>query len=45
VAAAQAVAVGLLWLLSTIIAGLIGGVLFLLDRDPTAPAGEPVEVA
>jgi glycosyltransferase 2 family protein len=45
VAAAQAVAVGLLWLLSTIIAGLIGGVMFLLDRDPTAPAGEPVEVA
>jgi uncharacterized membrane protein YbhN (UPF0104 family) len=45
VAAAQAVAVGLLWLLSTIIAGLIGGVMFLLDRDPTTPACGPVEVA
>ena len=37
VAAAQAVAVGLLWLLSTTIAGLIGGLLFLFDRRPTAP--------
>ena len=45
VAAAQAVAVGLLWLLSTNIAGLIGGVMFLLDRDPTTPACGPVEVA
>ena len=31
-----AVAIGLLWFLSTILTGLIGGVLFLLDRHPTA---------
>jgi uncharacterized membrane protein YbhN (UPF0104 family) len=37
----QAVAIGLLWFLCTIICGLIGGGLFLLDRNPqhSAPAG------
>jgi len=30
-----AVAIGLLWFLSTILTGLIGGVLFLLDRKPS----------
>jgi len=30
----QAVAIGLLWFLTTIAAGLIGGLLFLLDRHP-----------
>ena len=34
VAREQAVAIGLLWFLSTIVGGLIGGLLFLLDRDP-----------
>lgn len=34
VAREQAVAIGLLWFLSTIAGGLIGGVLFLLDRTP-----------
>jgi len=34
VAREQAVAIGLLWFLSTILAGLIGGLLFLLDRTP-----------
>jgi uncharacterized membrane protein YbhN (UPF0104 family) len=43
VPAAQAVAVGLLWLLSTIVVGLVGGVLFLLDRNPSNAAREPVE--
>lgn len=32
----RAVAIGLLWLASTILTGLIGGVLFLLDRKPPA---------
>lgn len=31
-----AVAIGLLWFLCTIIAGLIGGLLFMLDRQPDA---------
>jgi uncharacterized membrane protein YbhN (UPF0104 family) len=31
-----AVAIGLLWFLATIVTGLIGGLLFLLDRRPTA---------
>ncbi len=31
-----AVAIGLLWFLATILTGLIGGVLFLLDRKPSA---------
>jgi hypothetical protein len=31
-----AVAIGLLWFLATIVTGLIGGMLFLLDRKPTA---------
>jgi hypothetical protein len=30
------VAIGLLWFLATIVSGLIGGVLFLLDRKPSA---------
>jgi phosphate/sulfate permease len=32
----RAVAIGLLWFLATIVTGLIGGLLFLLDRRPTA---------
>jgi uncharacterized membrane protein YbhN (UPF0104 family) len=39
VAPERAVAIGLLWLASTILIGLIGGVLFLLDRKP--PATQP----
>lgn len=31
----QAVAIALLWFLATIVSGLIGGLLFLLDRRPT----------
>jgi len=34
VAAEKAVAIGLLWFLTTICCGLVGGVLFLLDRNP-----------
>ena len=34
VAAEKAVAIGLLWFLTTICSGLVGGVLFLLDRNP-----------
>ena len=39
----QAVAIGLLWFLTTIANGLIGGLLFLLDRTPNhqAPAAVP----
>jgi uncharacterized membrane protein YbhN (UPF0104 family) len=39
-----AVAIGLLWFLATILTGLIGGVLFLLDRSrPATPAtAEPI---
>jgi uncharacterized membrane protein YbhN (UPF0104 family) len=34
----QAVAIALLWFLSTIVSGLIGGLLFMLDRHPAAVA-------
>lgn len=34
----QAVAIGLLWFLATILTGVIGGVLFLLDRKPVHEA-------
>ena len=47
-----AVAIGLLWFLATILTGLIGGLLFLLDRTPsaapaavTSPPGPPSGVA
>lgn len=36
VAKEQAIAIGLLWFFATIVTGLIGGVLFLFDRRPTA---------
>jgi uncharacterized membrane protein YbhN (UPF0104 family) len=36
----RAVGVALLWGLSTIIIGLVGGVLFLLDREPTTTAAK-----
>jgi len=36
VAREQAIAIGLLWFFATIVTGLIGGVLFLLDRQPPA---------
>ncbi len=36
----RAVGVALLWGLSTIIIGLVGGVLFLLDREPTSTAAK-----
>ena len=36
VAKEQAIAIGLLWFFATIVTGLIGGVLFLLDRRPAA---------
>ena len=39
VPAEQAVAIGLLWFLTTIFGGLIGGVLFLLNRHPLASSG------
>ena len=38
-----AVAIGLLWFLATILTGLIGGVLFLLDRRPSASISEALE--
>jgi len=38
VAREQAVAIGLMWFLCTIAAGLIGGLLFLLDRTPNHQA-------
>jgi uncharacterized membrane protein YbhN (UPF0104 family) len=42
VAAESAVAVGLLWLASQIVTGLIGGGLFLIDRKAAVPdAGHP----
>ncbi len=43
VPAEQAVAIGLLWFLTTIANGLIGGLLFLLDRTPShqPPANAP----
>jgi len=40
VAAESAVAVGLLWLASQIVTGLIGGGLFLIDRQAAAPDAE-----
>jgi uncharacterized membrane protein YbhN (UPF0104 family) len=44
----KAVAIGLLWLACTIVAGLAGGVLFLLDRKPLStqsPPGQPPQPA
>jgi uncharacterized membrane protein YbhN (UPF0104 family) len=43
VPAEQAVAIGLLWFLATIANGLVGGLLFLLDRTPShqTPAQTP----
>jgi len=43
VTAERAVAIGLLWFLTTIGGGLIGGLLFLLDRQPDhqPPAASP----
>ena len=43
VPAEQAVAIGLLWFLTTIANGLVGGLLFLLDRTPShhTPAQAP----
>jgi uncharacterized membrane protein YbhN (UPF0104 family) len=38
-----AVAIGLLWFLATILTGLMGGVLFLLDRRPSASISEALE--
>lgn len=38
-----AVAIGLLWFLATILTGLMGGVLFLLDRRPSASITEALE--
>jgi uncharacterized membrane protein YbhN (UPF0104 family) len=35
VSSEQAVAIGLLWFLTTILSGLVGGALFMLDRNPT----------
>lgn len=41
VAREQAVAIGLLWFLCTILGGLVGGLLFLLDRTPNhQPRGD-----
>lgn len=37
VPAEQAVAIGLLWFLSSIVTGLLGGLLFLIDRNPVQP--------
>lgn len=37
----RAVAIGLLWLASSILTGLIGGVLFLLDRKPVTMQAAP----
>jgi glycosyltransferase 2 family protein len=39
----RAVGVALLWGLSTIIIGLLGGVLFMLDRSPVSAAEPPAE--
>ena len=38
-----AVAIGLLWFLATILTGLMGGVLFLLDRRPSASISEALK--
>ena len=40
VAAESAVAVGLLWLASQIVTGLVGGGLFLIDRQAALPDAE-----
>lgn len=40
-----AVAIGFLWFLATILIGLIGGLLFLLDPRPSAPTNEAVTPA
>jgi uncharacterized membrane protein YbhN (UPF0104 family) len=40
----KAVAIGLLWLASQVATGLIGGLLFLLDRSPTAADAPPPNV-
>ena len=37
VPAEQAVAIGLLWFLCSIVSGLFGGLLFLIDRNPVQP--------
>lgn len=37
---ALAVAIGVLWLATSVVGGLIGGILFLLDRQPDRPAGQ-----
>jgi uncharacterized membrane protein YbhN (UPF0104 family) len=37
----QALAVALLWSLSTVIMGLLGGLLFVADRQPTGATSEP----
>lgn len=39
------VAIGLLWGVCTVIGGLIGGILFLLERQPVVPAGHSGPVA
>ena len=39
----MAVAIGLLWFLATILTGLMGGVLFLLDRRPSSSISEALE--
>lgn len=38
-----AVAIGLLWFLATIITGLVGGLLFLLDRKPSPIAAAAIQ--
>jgi uncharacterized membrane protein YbhN (UPF0104 family) len=45
VPAEQAVAIGLLWFLTTIANGLVGGLLFMLDRTPShqTPAQTPTQ--
>ena len=34
-------AVGLLWSLSTVVIGLLGGILFVVDRKPAGCTAEP----
>jgi hypothetical protein len=45
VASEKAVAIGLLWFLSTIVCGLAGGVMFLASRTPKHPSPPPQTVA
>lgn len=40
----MAVAIGLLWLATTLVGGLVGGVLFLLDRKPSATSDTAISV-